>query len=57
MKATNPGFVDAVREALPYMRFKPAKIGPLKVRQLVEQNFSFKINLDTVAAPGRVKKP
>jgi protein TonB len=57
MKATNQGFVDAVREALPYMRFKPAKIGPMKVRQLVEQNFSFKINIDTAAAPGRIKKP
>jgi protein TonB len=54
MKATNPGFVDAVREALPYMRFKPAKIGPLKVRQLVEQTFTFKITNDTViAAPKR----
>jgi protein TonB len=57
IKATNPGFVDAVREALPYMRFKPAKIGAIKVRQLVEQNFSFKINTDTAVAPVRVKKP
>jgi protein TonB len=58
MKATNPGFIEAVREALPYMRFKPAKIGPLKVRQLVEQTFTFKITNDTViAAPARVKKP
>ena len=50
IKATNPGFIDAVREALPYMRFKPAKIGPLKVRQLVEQTFTFKITADTVVA-------
>src|SRR5262249_15417912 len=56
MKATNPGFVQAVREALPYMRFKPAKIGPLKVRQLVEQTFTFRITNDTVVAPPR-KRP
>lgn len=56
MKSTHPEFVLAVREALPYMRFKPAKIGPLKVRQLVEQQFSFRISdTATVATPG--KKP
>jgi periplasmic protein TonB len=56
MKSTHPEFVLAVREALPYMRFKPAKIGPLKVRQLVEQQFSFRItDTATVAPPG--KKP
>ncbi|HXT17400.1 MAG TPA: energy transducer TonB [Gemmatimonadaceae bacterium] len=43
MEASNPGFVDAVREALPYMRFSPAKIGTQKVRQLVEQRFGFRI--------------
>jgi periplasmic protein TonB len=56
MKATNPEFITAVREALPYMRFTPAKIGSLKVRQLVEQQFSFKITNDTVVAP-RKRKP
>jgi hypothetical protein len=57
MKATNPGFIIAVKEALPYMRFKPAKIGPIKVRQLVEQTFTFKITNDTtVVAPPR-KRP
>jgi hypothetical protein len=35
--------VKAVREALPYMRFSAAKIGTMKVRQLVEQPFTFKI--------------
>jgi hypothetical protein len=54
IKATHPEFVEAVKEALPYMRFQPAKIGPMKVRQLVEQQFSFHI-ADTaiVAAPAR----
>jgi hypothetical protein len=48
--ATHPGFVSAVREALPYMRFSPAKIGLKKVRQLVEQPFTFRI---TAPAKGR----
>ena len=56
IRATNPEFVDAVREALPYMRFRPAKIGPLKVRQLVEQRFTFRIN-DTVVATPKAQKP
>jgi hypothetical protein len=53
--ATNPGFVDAVRDALPYMRFTPAKIGVKKVRQLVEQRFGFRIapTVAGVAKPTR----
>jgi TonB family protein len=44
VRSTHPGFIAAVREALPYMRFSPAKIGSVRVRQLVEQPFTFKIN-------------
>jgi hypothetical protein len=55
LKSTNPEFATAVRDALPYMRFKPAKIGPLKVRQLVEQQFSFKI--DTALPDPKKGKP
>jgi protein TonB len=54
ISATNAEFVKAVREALPYMRFTPAKIGKIKVRQLVEQQFSFRID---AAAPIPPKKP
>jgi TonB family protein len=43
IRSTHPGFIAAVREALPYMRFSPAKIGSIRVRQLVEQPFTFKI--------------
>jgi TonB family protein len=52
MKSTNAAFENAVREALPYMRFRPAKIGTAKVRQLVEQTFSFRIaeSLDSASA-------
>jgi periplasmic protein TonB len=57
LKATNPKFVTAVKEALPYMRFSPAKIGSTKVRQLVEQQFSFHIaDTATIAAPVAAKK-
>lgn len=58
LKATNPEFITAVKEALPYMRFTPAKIGSLKVRQLVEQQFTFKItDTTTVGQPVAKKKP
>lgn len=43
VRATNVAFANAVRAALPYMRFFPAKVGSRKVRQLVEQEFTFKI--------------
>ena len=56
MNSTNPEFIAAVRDALPRMRFKPAKIGETKVRQLVEQMFTFRINDSTVAEP-RKQRP
>jgi hypothetical protein len=56
VRATHAEFVAAVKEALPYMRFSPAKIGPLKVKQLVEQNFAFKIT-DTATVAPKVKRP
>jgi outer membrane biosynthesis protein TonB len=43
LNVVNEGFIKAVREALPYMRFSAAKIGTMKVRQLVEQPFTFRI--------------
>jgi hypothetical protein len=44
LRATHAGFTASVREALPLMRFTPAKIGLTRVRQLVEQEFFFKID-------------
>jgi protein TonB len=57
IKATHPEFVAAVKEALPYMRFQPAKIGPMKVRQLVEQQFSFHITEPAVTPVPAKRKP
>jgi len=43
MSATHPLFARAVREVLPKMKFRPARIGDRTVRQLVDQPFSFKL--------------
>ena len=50
VKASRVEFAVAVREALPNMRFVAAKMGPRRVRQLVEQEFNFRIvrPVDTV---------
>lgn len=60
LRTTHAEFSDAVRAALPYMRFSPAKVGARKVRQLVEQEFSFKIEqaaTQTPATQASAKKP
>lgn len=41
IRATHDLFAAAVRNALPRMRFIPAEVGSNKVRQLVQQPFSF----------------
>jgi TonB family protein len=52
---THSAFADAVRQALPAMRFRPAMFRSRRVRQLVQQPFVFRIlspaeaTLDTVA--------
>jgi|SRR5436190_16632477 len=60
VRTTHPEFSEAVRAALPFMRFSPAKVGSKKVRQLVEQEFSFKIEQaanQTPATQASAKKP
>ena len=44
LKATNDLFANAVRSALPQMRFYPAEVGGKKVKQLVQQSFQFKLD-------------
>lgn len=39
--ATHAQFAEAVRQALPRLRFRPAEAGGRRVRQLVEQEFGF----------------
>jgi periplasmic protein TonB len=43
LKATNDLFANAVRTALPNMRFYAAEVGGHKVKQLVQQSFQFKL--------------
>jgi protein TonB len=43
VRASHDHFAAAVKNALPRMRFIPAEIGDRKVRQLVQQPFSFAI--------------
>lgn len=43
VEATHPAFDRAVREALPKMKFRPAKVGDRAVRQLAEQLFAFRV--------------
>ena len=44
VRATHDQFIDAVRKVLPRMRFIPAELGDRKVRQLVQQPYSFAIS-------------
>ena len=44
LRSAHAGFTEAVREALPCMRFRPAELHGRKVRQLVQQPFSFDIS-------------
>jgi TonB family protein len=43
VRASHPQFAESVREALALMKFRPAIQASRKVRQWVEQNFSFRI--------------
>ncbi len=43
LKSSHDLFADAVKTALPKMRFIPAEVGGRKVKQLVQQPFGFKI--------------
>lgn len=42
LESSHPAFAASVRAALPRMRFRPARIGPRAVRQLVEFPITFR---------------
>ncbi|HEY5061348.1 MAG TPA: M56 family metallopeptidase [Gemmatimonadaceae bacterium] len=44
VRSTHSLFTDAVRSALPRMRFNPAKVGGLPVKQLVQMPFQFNLS-------------
>ena len=43
LQATHPLFADAVRQALLHSRYEPAMVGNHRVRQLVDQRFTFSL--------------
>jgi hypothetical protein len=43
LESTHPAFAEAVRVALPRMKFRPAIMAGVRVRQLVQQQFSFRV--------------
>jgi TonB family protein len=51
MLASRSEFTRAVRDALPGMRFTPAKMGGERVRQLAEQMFRFELPVPTFSPP------
>lgn len=58
IRATNPLFAQAVTDAMPGMRFRPAMAGNKAVRQLAEQLFRFQLLRPAAApAPPAAKKP
>jgi TonB family protein len=44
LQSTHPGFTQAVREALPQMRFVPATVAGIRVRMHVQQAFEFRLD-------------
>lgn len=44
LSSSSPAFTQAVKSALPRMRFRPAQIGKTNVSQVVQQAFVFKLN-------------
>jgi TonB family protein len=59
LEASHAEFVQAVREAMPKMRFHPAKMGLQAVRQLAEQLFKFELKkvASSESAAASKKKP
>jgi protein TonB len=57
VRSTHPLFTAAVREALPQSRFTPAKIGQRVVRQLVEQEFYFRLSPAVTQASKPARTP
>ncbi|HET9425120.1 MAG TPA: TonB family protein [Gemmatimonadaceae bacterium] len=57
VRSTRIEFAIAVREALPNMRFSPARMGAKAVPQLVEQPFNFRIQRPDTTAAAITKKP
>lgn len=51
LTATNPAFAHAVLEALPRMRFHPARVGSTAVRQTAMEEFKFQLKNVALVRP------
>ena len=57
LKSTRQEFVDAVKDGLAEMRFTPAEIGGHKVKQVVQQPFTFGLSSPGTAGPITIPNP
>lgn len=55
LRSSHPAFAQSVRQALPLMLYMPATIAGRRVRQLVEQNFEFRITRPALAEHTRTQ--
>jgi TonB family protein len=56
LSTTHQDFAKSVRSVLPFMRFRPAIMNTQKVRQLVQQQFSFKIDTTLIQQQQQARK-
>jgi TonB family protein len=47
VRSSDPAFTTAVRDAIPALRFQPARVGGRAVRQLIEQPFTFALSKES----------
>lgn len=57
MASTHPEFTLSVRNALPGMLFRPAELQGERIRQLVQQTFSFRIAAKSADSTNRARVP
>jgi hypothetical protein len=57
LDASNELFVRAVRDAMPGMHFRPARMGTVAVRQLAEQEFRFELHRAETASTDQATGP
>jgi outer membrane biosynthesis protein TonB len=59
VRAADPGFIQAIKDVMPKLRFLPAKVGDRKVKQLVQVQYRFAIQgkpvpTDTIIPKGPI---
>jgi TonB family protein len=57
LKSDHQLFTEAVKNVLPDMRFTPAEIGGRKVKQLIQQPFTFALSKSAIAGEVQIPNP